>query len=278
MGKSKYNEDYIRKFLSELGCELISEYKNVKTKFRYRCSCGEESEGTFDGFKNSGQKGCNKCSGQRTNKQNTLTYDFVKEYFEKQGCTLLEKEYVNSKTKMKYICQCKNEAMIAWNHFRKGQRCKQCATKKTSDKQRHDFQVIKTFFEEHGCQLLSDNYENTYSSLNYICSCGIKVSKSFSAFKSSPKCNCHIKKVERKIYTRQELINVFWNYFNENGIYLTPIALSRDNCLPSKHSYIRIWGKWDNFLNELGLLGSNGWYKHDEEILKTKFNYKKVRI
>lgn len=36
-----------------------------------------------------------------------LTYENVYNYFKQYECKLLEIEYINSKTKMKYICKCK---------------------------------------------------------------------------------------------------------------------------------------------------------------------------
>lgn len=41
-----------------------------------------------------------------------LTYEFVKQYFKEQKCELLETEYINANTKMKYVCVCKNESYI----------------------------------------------------------------------------------------------------------------------------------------------------------------------
>lgn len=50
---------------------------------------------------------------------NKLTYDYIKSQFEKHKCKLLETEYINSRTKMKYICKCGNESSIVWGHFNK---------------------------------------------------------------------------------------------------------------------------------------------------------------
>lgn len=48
-------------------------------------------------------------------KSRFLTFNYVKEYFIKEECELLETEYINAKTKMKYICKCGNESSIVWN-------------------------------------------------------------------------------------------------------------------------------------------------------------------
>lgn len=44
--------DEVKKYFHEQGCELLSDaYINARTKLRYRCSCGKESEITFYSFK-----------------------------------------------------------------------------------------------------------------------------------------------------------------------------------------------------------------------------------
>lgn len=50
----------------------------------------------------------------------------VKQYFKENGCTLLEKEFKNKSTKMKYICCCGTYAEIRLLDFARGARCKTC--------------------------------------------------------------------------------------------------------------------------------------------------------
>jgi len=38
------------------------------------------------------------------------TYELIKDNFKKAGCELLEKEYKNNSTKMKYRCVCGNKS------------------------------------------------------------------------------------------------------------------------------------------------------------------------
>ena len=53
-----------------------------------------------------------------------LTYDFVKQYFEDNGCKLLTTEYVTTNTRMPYLCSCWNESVISFSNFKSGKRCK----------------------------------------------------------------------------------------------------------------------------------------------------------
>ena len=43
-----------------------------------------------------------------------LTYEYVRDYFSEQGCELLETEYKNCMTKMRYRCKCGNISKISF--------------------------------------------------------------------------------------------------------------------------------------------------------------------
>ena len=55
-----------------------------------------------------------------------LTYEFVKSQFEKEGYTLLSKEYINSDTKLDYRCPNKHKHSITWSNWKSGWRCPTC--------------------------------------------------------------------------------------------------------------------------------------------------------
>lgn len=59
-----------------------------------------------------------------------LTYEYVEKYFKEEGCKLLETEYKNNSTKMKYICTCGDINEISFDSFKQGCKCKKCGYKK----------------------------------------------------------------------------------------------------------------------------------------------------
>ena len=59
-----------------------------------------------------------------------LNFEFVNNYFEKQGCKLLEGKYTNAITNMKYICSCGEISEACWNNFKRGTRCQRCGRQK----------------------------------------------------------------------------------------------------------------------------------------------------
>lgn len=77
-----------------------------------------------------------------------LTYEFVKEKFNERGYDLLESEYINCDTKMKYICRIHPDEIqtIDYDHLRSGVGCKKCAMERRSNALKLDFDSVKDFF------------------------------------------------------------------------------------------------------------------------------------
>ena len=57
-----------------------------------------------------------------------LTYEYVRNYFKEQGCELIEKEYINNYTQIKYKCDCGNISKIKFYSFKIGHRCMKCSS------------------------------------------------------------------------------------------------------------------------------------------------------
>ena len=62
-----------------------------------------------------------------------ITIEFVKEQFEKKGYELTSKEYVNSQSKLDYICPEGHKTSICWGNFQRGQGCWYCRNEKQSE-------------------------------------------------------------------------------------------------------------------------------------------------
>jgi 5-methylcytosine-specific restriction endonuclease McrA len=103
-----------------------------------------------------------------------FTFDYVYTYFKEQGCELLEREYVNNSTRMKFRCKCGNDKYsISFATFKKGARCDLCKKEKLSNANRkYDLEQVQKIFKERGCILLENEYRNTKHPMRYICKCG----------------------------------------------------------------------------------------------------------
>jgi len=121
-----------------------------------------------------------------------LTYEFVKEQFEKEGYELLSEEYINSRQKLKYRCQKGHRHNIIWGDWKQNKRCPICSREKGAAKRRTSLKFIRSEFEREGCVLLTDRYKNCEQKLDYICKNGHRHNISWHNWKSGWRCpKCH---------------------------------------------------------------------------------------
>jgi len=145
------------------------------------------------------------------------SHEYVYNYFKEHGCELLE-EYKDARTPMKYICQCGNKSKISFDNFKKGKRCKKCGINKLVKQFKHDYNYIKKCFEERGCILLSREYKNGHTPLDYICSCGNKSKITFFDLLEGKRCwECGRKKLAD--YHRLDYDYVY-KFFKDHGCEL----------------------------------------------------------
>lgn len=115
---TKFTQKEAIDFYKKYNCILLSEYNSTQ-KLQYKCSCGGIGNKTFKAFKIN-QK-CSKC-GVRYK----YFFEEVQNIFSNNKCELLEKEYFDTKTKMKYKCKCGNKSEICLDKFLNNRRCKKC--------------------------------------------------------------------------------------------------------------------------------------------------------
>lgn len=85
---------------------LSKEYINAKTKLEYICPIHENYGSQYITYNNLKMGcGCKFCGMERTINSKRLSFDSVKEIFEKHDMILLDQEYKNSNTPLKYICK-----------------------------------------------------------------------------------------------------------------------------------------------------------------------------
>lgn len=193
MRKLEYG--YVKQYFEEHGCSLISkEYNSIKDKLQYICVCGNESVISFESFK-AGSR-CLSCGSKSRAMKQTLTYEYVYNYFKENYCTLLSKKYINNSTNLNYICSCGNIDKITFMHFRIGQRCSKCRLIKASASLRFSYEHVRLIFEEENCILISKEYLKSSQMLDYICSCGNASQISLNNFTHGHRCmECSIIKI-----------------------------------------------------------------------------------
>lgn len=140
----RLNYEIVSKCFQDQGCELLeTEYKNARTKMKYRCICGNISSIVYDSFRRGNR--CKKCGINKIIKKQTgtpkknaifkeqINTKYVKDYFCKFNCTFFG-EYVNANKKIEFLCSCGKKSKTTWSSFvkRKTKCCEQCSRKARS--------------------------------------------------------------------------------------------------------------------------------------------------
>ena len=178
--KLTYKE--VKKYFKDHDCKLLeTEYINAHTKMEYECVCENTSYITFDSFKRGSR--CKECGRKRQAEKRRHIFKDVKQYFKDRDCKLLETEYINNKTPMRYECDCGNDdCKICFSSFKRGSRCDECMRHKIAKKQAYTYEFIYNYFEDHNCKLLETEYINAHTKMDYECVCGNKSKTTFNNF------------------------------------------------------------------------------------------------
>jgi len=194
---SRHTYEYVKAFIENEGYTLVSkEYINSHTKLKVQCDKGHKYEVDFSRFSHRNHR-CLICSGKSKH-----SYDYIKEYFEKENYTLLSKEYINNHTKLKVKCGKGHEYFVIFNDFQSGHRCPICNHCK-----KITYDEAKKFIEERGYRLLSKEYNNNSIGLKMQCNKGHIFEMSLNSFKTGRRCRfCFYKRLsEYRLYSYEKI-------------------------------------------------------------------------
>ena len=113
-----------------------------------------------------------------------FTFEFVKEYIEKEGWTLLSTEYKDTNTKLELICDKGHRADKRFSNFKRGIRCGIC----DYNNWRTSYEVVKKFIEDKGWTLLSTEFKNIHTKLEMKCPQNHIRMLRYGDFKSGTRC------------------------------------------------------------------------------------------
>ena len=171
-----------------------------------------------------------------------LTYDYVKNFIESEGYTLISDSYKNSRTKILIQCPEKHKYKVNYGDFKQGVRCPICY-----GKQNLTYDYVKNYIENNGYELLSNEYVNNLTVLNVKCSNGHKYSVSFGRFQQGCRCPiCYGQSVSKRQNLTYDYVK---NYIENNGYellsneYFDAHTKLNVKC-PDKH----VWSvRWNDF-------------------------------
>lgn len=146
-------------------CILLTEeneFKNCKTRLKYRCHCGNISYTTLDAFKNGESRGCINCKSDRTSETRVVKYEEVVERLKEDNNILLtsKDDFDNANSNIEIKCSCGkifSSTFVAYES-RVYQSCSDCAYKKASETKRHSEEHIRQNVEVNENKLLSYKY------------------------------------------------------------------------------------------------------------------------
>jgi len=180
-----------------------------------------------------------------------FTYDFVKKQFEKESYRLVSEEYINSKTKLDYICPKGHRSSIRYNDFNRGQRCRKCKKYNYkchgSHKSSLSIDDIRSYFYTKGYKLLSKDYINSQSKLEYECPNGHRHAISYIDFRSGRRCY-YCGRIKTENARRMNISFIKEEFEKEEYKLLTMIYKNNRQKLryicPRNHKYFITWDCW----------------------------------
>lgn len=164
MARRKTLEEVKKEFEKYNYTLLENEYVNQSTKMKCICSNGHHIEITYKSVKKY-KGGCKKCAYQKLSNLHSHNYEHVRKMFENAGYELLETDYINEQTKMKYRCpkHSSKELFISVNCLKRGQGCPYCSKKKV------DYDLIKNILNKKGYLFLGTERSRGQVVILYSC-------------------------------------------------------------------------------------------------------------
>lgn len=252
------------KFIDEKDGKI---YNKKGLKRRIEIWCGNPNHKSYDvefaNFKN--KKRCPYCNGKIK-----FTYEYVKEYIESFGYTLLSDKYEGCNEKIKFMCDEGHIYETSFNSFKNNSaRCNICANKMRGQYNKFTYEYVKNYIESFGYKLLSDKYENCDEYLNIQCDKGHKYKVTFYCFKNEcqrcPYCNESRGEIKIREILQQYNIKFEFQKKYENLYGIGGRLLSYDFYLSTYNLLIEYQGEYHDGNNRI----------QKEEKLKTQQEHDK---
>ena len=249
---------------------LTKTYINVNQKLKLKCPKGHIIYMTLTNFKSS-QIACTFCRRKENGKKRRHSYEYVKEYIEKENYKLLSKKYINNLQKLKIKCPKNHIYKVKWNYFQQGKRCPFCV-----GGVKHTYKYVKKQIEKENYKLLSKNYKNNNQKLELKCPRGHTYITTWASFQIGVRCSkCFKSKGEAKVYAILEKYSILFEIQKRFKECRDKNPLPFDFYLPNQNTLIEFDGIYhykpifNRNNKELALKKFLNIQKHDE--IKNKF-------
>ena len=176
---NKLTIEFVKESFEAEGYEFLTkEYINAHQKLDYICPNGCRHSISWCHWKDGVR-----CPCYTDNVKPTI--DFIRAEFKKEDYELLTTKYINNKQKLEYICPEEHKHSITWSSWNCDEkyRCPYCY-----GNAKLTIEFIRSKFEEKNCELLTTEYVNNRSKLDYVCKRGHTHSISWNDFSSGYGC------------------------------------------------------------------------------------------
>jgi hypothetical protein len=169
-----------RSFESKGYVLLTSKWVNNRTRLDFICPEGHLHFITWDNWNYRKQR-CGRCKGNML-----ITIDNVKTQFGLEGYTLLSADYINAHSPLHFICPKGHRHYMEWAAWQQGHRCGKCF----NTVGRVTYETIKDLFaKDPNYELLSTEYINADTKLEYRCPKGRRGSALLSSWRKGHICH-----------------------------------------------------------------------------------------
>ena len=130
----KWTIESVQNEFSNRGIRLLDiEFKGVDVAMNCIALCGHEKKLSLSNLLINHGLYCRKCSYTVGASKRKFDYEYVKSFFEKEGCQLISEKYVNWRGNLRYIAQCGHEHVLPFHKFKndgQGRLCRACGRPK----------------------------------------------------------------------------------------------------------------------------------------------------
>lgn len=123
------------------------------------------------------------------------SFEKVQETFLLNNCMLITKTYKKNTDILKFICKCKVENEMSFKKYLVQLCCDKCHSKTLTRRFKYTYQEVLKTFQDNNCQLISTEYKNQITNLDYICECKNEAKITFKMFLQGQRCpKCALQK------------------------------------------------------------------------------------
>lgn len=175
---------FVKEQIENKGYQLLSsDYGGYYHKLNIVCDKGHTYKTSWNIIRTGSS--CPMCYRINQSKSMLKDFDYIKNFIENEGFTLLSKkdDYKGNYSKLKVKCQAGHLIDIMWAEFRRGVRCPICSgvKKKTIEK-------VKNYAIEFGYKCISKEYINGESKLEFKCPKGHQYITTWFSFQQGSRC------------------------------------------------------------------------------------------